>query len=79
MQKRTELTLEWAGALMAVMGAFLVAINTGYSKHGYLLLTASSFLLIPFFRHINAKGLFLMQLVFLVINLVGVWRWYELG
>lgn len=67
--------LEWSGSTLAVIGASLLAMNNVYSAYGYLFFLASAAILVAYSFKVRANGLFFMQLVFLIVNLVGIYRW----
>lgn len=67
--------LEWGGALTAIFGAYLIASCrpvAGYIVCGLSCLVLSVYCLIS-----QQQGLLVMQVVFLVINLLGIYNWTQ--
>jgi nicotinamide riboside transporter PnuC len=67
--------VEWIGSLTGIAGAILLALNFEWSKYGYVFFLLSSMALIYFSYQRELKGLLTQQLVFLGINLLGLYRW----
>jgi len=72
--KNRSTKLELAGAI-TVMGAILLAANVSYSGYGFVLFFISSMFLSTFAVIQKLRYLLIMQVVFMVINLVGIYRW----
>jgi len=70
-----EKLLEYVGAGLGIVGAALLCLNNHYSPFGYIFFLASSFFLVIYSLKISARGLLLMQVVFTVVNLIGIYRW----
>lgn len=68
-------TLELIGAVSGVLGAILLAINIPASGYGFALFLISSISLSLFALDQKLRYLLVMQVVFTVINMVGVYRW----
>ncbi len=49
-------TLEWTGCVLGLVGAFLLATNTGISRWGRVSFLLANFAVIAFARHIRATG-----------------------
>jgi hypothetical protein len=73
--KNRSTKLELAGAITGVMGAILLAANVSYSGYGFVLFFISSMFLSTFAVIKKLRYLLIMQVVFMVINLVGIYRW----
>lgn len=69
-----DLVLEWAGSVLALIGAFVLALNVPISRYGWVAFLLSNVVLIAFAYVIGRNGLLLMQCGFLVTSLVGLAR-----
>jgi nicotinamide riboside transporter PnuC len=67
---------EMIGAICGVTGAVLVSLNIPQSKYGFVLFLISSILLGIVSWQRNMQYLLTMQMVFLGINAVGIFRWF---
>lgn len=67
--------LKWIGTATGVAGALLVAINIPQSGYGFLLFLISSTSWFVAAYRMREISLMILQAVFTVINLIGVWRW----
>jgi nicotinamide riboside transporter PnuC len=67
---------EMIGAVCGVAGAVLVSLNIPQSKYGFVLFLISSILLGVVSWQRNMQYLLTMQMVFLGINAVGIFRWF---
>lgn len=70
----TNFLLEWAGALIGIMGAALLATNSRFSKYGWWCFLAANVLLIAWALRIGAMGLLVQQVCFTVTSLLGIAR-----
>lgn len=70
--------LKWIfGTLFGVIGAMLVAFNiVDYSKFGFLLFLVSAVTFGWFAYKQNDKPLLFIQIVFVLTNLIGIYRWF---
>ena len=68
--------LEMIGAVCGVAGAVLVSLNIQQSKYGFVLFLISSILLGVVSWQRKMQYLLTMQMVFLGINVIGVFRWF---
>jgi nicotinamide riboside transporter PnuC len=68
--------LEMIGAICGVSGAVLVSLNIPQSKYGFVLFLISSVLLGIVSWQRKMQYLLTMQMVFLGINAVGIFRWF---
>ena len=66
--------IEWVGAILGLLGAFLLAINTRVSKFGWFAFLGANFFMIAFAARIGAHGLLLQQLGFLATSCLGLYR-----
>lgn len=67
--------LEYAGSASTAIGASWLAANIPSSRYGYAVMTPGSFLLPAVSLHAGLEGLGFQQVVFIVINLIGMARW----
>ncbi|MBF0186255.1 MAG: nicotinamide mononucleotide transporter [Magnetococcales bacterium] len=67
--------LKWIGTVTGVTGALLVAMNIPQSGYGFLLFLVSSTSWFIAAYRMREISLMILQAVFTVINLIGVWRW----
>ena len=67
---------EMIGAVCGVAGAVLVSLNIQQSKYGFVLFLISSILLGVVSWQRKMQYLLTMQMVFLGINVIGVFRWF---
>ena len=66
--------LEWSGCVLGLLGAFLLATNTGVSRWGWVLFLLANFAVIAFARRIRANGLLVQQLGFFATSSLGLYR-----
>lgn len=67
--------LEAVGAAFGVLGTALLALNCRWSGLGFVAYLVSNVALILFFKEHGHAGLLLMQAVFTLFSLVGIWQW----
>lgn len=67
---------EMIGAICGVAGAVLVSLNIPQSKYRFMLFLISYILLGIVSWQRKMQYLLTMQIVFLGINVVGVFRWF---
>lgn len=65
---------EWAGSLLGLLGAFLLATNSRVSRYGWLAFLAANVAMIGFAVGIHAHGLLLQQFGFLGTSCLGLYR-----
>jgi len=75
MKTPTILALEWAGALLSILGAGLLALNISVSPWAYVPYTISSILLLVWAIYQRSYGIATQNIVLLLINVVGIYRW----
>lgn len=65
---------EWAGSLLGLLGAFLLATHSRVSRYGWLAFLAANVTMIVFAAGIGAHGLLVQQLGFTASSLLGLYR-----
>jgi hypothetical protein len=68
--------LRWSATAAAIVAAILVASNTEVTKWGFVLFTVASVLWVGAGLADRIYSLATLNAVLLVVNLVGVWRWF---
>ena len=68
--------LRWSATAVAIVAAILVASNTEVTKWGFVLFTVASVLWVGAGLADRIYSLATLNAVLLVVNLVGVWRWF---
>ncbi len=71
----TNTFLEWSGSILAVSAAILLALNIELSPWAYVGYLFSSLLLTAWGVRQKAYGIAWQNSVFIVINLLGIYRW----
>ena len=66
--------LEWAGSLLGLLGAFLLATHTRISRYGWLAFLAANIAMIAFAFAISRYGLLAQQVGFTGTSLLGLYR-----
>lgn len=66
---------ELVGAAMGILGTALIALKTRWVGLGFVAYLVSNLALIQFFQERGHMGLLLMQAVFTLFSLVGIWQW----
>lgn len=67
-------TLEWAGALLGLLGAFLLATNSHVSRYGWYAFLGANVAMIGFAIDIDAQGLLVQQIGFFGTSCLGLYR-----
>lgn len=67
--------LKWIGTGTGILGALLVALNIPQSGHGFVLFLISSLAWLTAGWRMKEPSLMVLQAVFTVVNLLGIWRW----
>jgi nicotinamide riboside transporter PnuC len=67
---------EWAGSILGLLGAFLLATNSRFSRWGWMAFLGANLAMISFALQIQAHGLLLQQLGFTATSCLG---WYRAG
>lgn len=65
---------EWAGSILGLVGAFLLATNSRVSRYGWVAFLAANVAMIAFAVGIGAHGLLLQQLGFMGTSCLGLYR-----
>lgn len=68
---------EWIGAAFGIIGAVLVAAKIDISKWGFVLFLISNLLIGVYAYVAGASGVLVMQVVYGLINVVGLYRWLK--
>jgi hypothetical protein len=68
------LAFEWAGCILGLVGAFLLATNSTVSAYGWFAFLAANLAMIAFASGIQARGLLLQQIGFLASSCLGIYR-----
>ncbi|RYE72871.1 MAG: hypothetical protein EOO81_02240 [Oxalobacteraceae bacterium] len=66
--------LEWIGCALGLVGAFLLATNSRFSKFGWLAFFAANVAMIGLALGIERNGLLVQQLGFLATSCLGIYR-----
>lgn len=67
--------LKWIGTVGGVSGAFLLAANVPVSGWGYVPFLMGALALVGWGVLIKEPAIWLLNGVFCMANLVGIWRW----
>lgn len=71
-----ERLLSWIGTLLQVGGAAMLASRLGKPADAYLVMLLGSGIWVEVASRRRDWPLLTMQLVFFVLNAIGVWRWW---
>ncbi|MGV3482453.1 MAG: hypothetical protein ACO1O3_21055 [Sphingobium sp.] len=74
--------LQWYGAAAGVVAALIVSLNLGRRPTGwaFVIFVTSSIALIGWgFLQDESEGIGVQNIILLVINLIGVWRYLIMG
>lgn len=66
--------LEWAGSLLGLLGAFLLATHSRVSRYGWIAFFLANLCMVAFAFGIDRYGLLVQQIGFLVTSLLGLKR-----
>lgn len=66
--------LEWAGSLLGLLGAFLLATHTRFSRYGWVAFFAANLAMIAFALGIGRYGLLVQQVGFMGTSILGLYR-----
>lgn len=71
---------EWIGTALTITAALMVSLDLGrrVTGWGFVVFAVASLFWLVVAREDGQPGLWLTNVVLLVINLVGVWRWLVL-
>lgn len=70
---------DYIGAAAGVIGASLIALNIGLGMWGYIVFIVSSTLYTWVGWKTKRKGLMIMNVIFFAINLLGVFRFFQIN
>lgn len=68
------LFFEWSGSLLGLLGAFLLATNSRFSRYGWVAFLFANVAMFIFALMIGARGLSLQQVGFTLTSFVGLYR-----
>jgi hypothetical protein len=66
---------KWIGTGAGIFGAILIALDIGVVEYGFSLFLVSSLLWCAVGLAQREPSLAVLQAVFTVINILGLWRW----
>jgi hypothetical protein len=69
-------SVRWAATACGIAAAVMVSSNTAATKWGFVVFTAASILWIVAGLNDRLASLATLNAVLLVVNLVGIWRWF---
>lgn len=72
---KTLKTVEWAGSIVGLVGAGLLASNSQLSGYGFVAFLMSNICWIYFGYRTGANGLLTMQAGFTLTSVIGIVRW----
>ena len=67
--------LQWIGSATGVIGSLLLALRITWSGWGFVFYVVSNICWIAFGIATNTNGLVVMQCVFMVTSIAGIWGW----
>lgn len=65
---------EWAGCALGLLGAFLLATNTRFSRYGWIAFFFANIAMIGLAVLIGGNGLLLQQAGFVATSVLGLYR-----
>lgn len=68
--------IEWSGSFLAIVGAMLIAANIHMEVAAFVIYLGSNLLLSIFSWRKRHYGILIMTLIFVIINLIGIIRWF---
>lgn len=68
--------LRWSASAAAIVAAILVASNTEATKWGFVIFAVASVLWVCAGLADRIYSLATLNAVLLVVNLIGIWRWF---
>jgi uncharacterized membrane protein len=71
--------MEWSGAMIAVIGAVMLALNVSISAWAFVLYFISSLILTFWGWYSGAYAIALQNMIFIGINALGIYRWLIIG
>lgn len=70
----TVLMLEWAGTLLGLTGAFMLATHSHFSEYGWIAFFLANLAMIGFAIGIRRYGLLVQQLGFTATSVLGMYQ-----
>lgn len=67
--------VEWAGSILGLAGAFLLALNSPISGWGFVAFLISNLCWVVFAIYRSSFGLLTMQVGFTATSVLGIARW----
>lgn len=68
------LAFEWGATLFGLLGAFLLATHSRFSRWGWPAFLVANLLMISFALALERHGLLVQQMGFMVTSFIGMWR-----
>ncbi len=68
--------MDWSGCTLGLIGAFLLAANTRFSRWGWVAFLLSNVAWLGYAVHTSAWALLLQQAGFTITSLIGLHRWF---
>jgi len=70
-----KITIDLIGTIFGIIGALIVSFNLGINMVGYIFFWISSLLYIIYAKRTNQKNLLVLNVFFLIINTIGIFRY----
>lgn len=67
--------VKWIGTAAGIGGGVMVALNLGIVEYGFMLFLLSSLLWCLVGLIQREPSLYVLQAVFMIVDVLGVWRW----
>ena len=71
-----KLSLEWSGVITAIVYSMLIALNIGAEYLAFFLLLVSAILIGSWAVLNRFIGIFLLQIFYISVAIIGLIRWY---
>ena len=72
-----QAVFEWSGSILGLIGAFLLATNSRFSKYGWIFFLLANFAMLAFALSISAWGLLIQQIGFTATSVLGIIRSHQ--
>lgn len=69
----------WVGSAFGILGTLALAMNSWYSKWGFIAYLVSNVAWAKTALKNNSMPLFIMQVAFMIMSLIGIFRWFGKG
>ena len=66
---------DFLGSITAILGALIIALNLNVNYFGFMLFLISNLFWIKFSFEEKNKNIFVMNLVFALINIIGIYSY----